>query len=76
MPICLKYFASMAISANINFVKPQINIDFNTLDISSYPTYDKLYEKIASNYGVQSDEIELFNGGSSTIFSLFKLASN
>ena len=60
------------LSSNINFIKPQINIDFNTLDISSYPTYDKLYEKIASNYGVQSDEIELFNGGSSAIFTLFK----
>jgi threonine-phosphate decarboxylase len=60
------------LSSNINFVKPQINVDFNTLDISSYPTYDKLYEKIASNYGVQFDEIELFNGGSSAIFSLFK----
>ncbi|MFA6740733.1 MAG: aminotransferase class I/II-fold pyridoxal phosphate-dependent enzyme [Arcobacteraceae bacterium] len=60
------------LSSNINFVKPQINIDFNTLDISSYPTYDKLYEKIASNYGVQTSQIELFNGGSSAIFTLFK----
>ena len=60
------------LSSNINFVKTQINVDFNTLDISSYPTYDKLYEKIASNYGVQYDEIELFNGGSSAIFTLFK----
>ena len=60
------------LSSNINFVKPQINIDFNTLDISSYPTYDKLYEKIASNYEVQKDEIELFNGGSSAIFTLFR----
>jgi len=60
------------LSSNINFVKPQINIDFNTLDISSYPTYDKLYDKIASNYGVASGEIELFNGGSSAIFTLFR----
>ncbi|MBY0541087.1 MAG: aminotransferase class I/II-fold pyridoxal phosphate-dependent enzyme [Campylobacterales bacterium] len=60
------------LSSNINFVKPQINIDFNTLDISSYPTYDKLYEKISSNYGVLSSQIELFNGGSSAIFTLFK----
>ena len=60
------------LSSNINFVKPQINIDFNTLDISSYPTYDKLYEKIALNYGVEPSQIELFNGGSSAIFSLFK----
>ena len=60
------------LSSNINFVKPQINIDFNTLDISSYPTYDKLYEKISSNYGVKSSQIELFNGGSSAIFTLFR----
>jgi threonine-phosphate decarboxylase len=60
------------LSSNINFVKPQINVNFNTLDISSYPTYDKLYDKIAKNYGVQSSEIELFNGGSSAIFTLFK----
>lgn len=60
------------LSSNINFIKPQINIDFNTLDISSYPTYDKLYEKISSNYGVLSSQIELFNGGSSAIFTLFK----
>ena len=60
------------LSSNINFVKPQINIDFNTLDISSYPTYDKLSEQIALNYGVEPSQIELFNGGSSAIFSLFK----
>ena len=60
------------LSSNINFVKPQINIDFNTLDISSYPTYDKLYEKIALNYAVETSQIELFNGGSSAIFTLFK----
>ena len=60
------------LSSNINFVKPQINIDFNTLDISSYPTYDKLYEKVSSNYGVKSSQIELFNGGSSAIFTLFR----
>ncbi|MFY9088360.1 aminotransferase class I/II-fold pyridoxal phosphate-dependent enzyme [Arcobacter aquimarinus] len=60
------------LSSNINFVKPQINVDFNTLDISSYPTYDKLYEKIAFNYTVKTSQIELFNGGSSAIFTLFK----
>ena len=60
------------LSSNINFVKPQINVDFNGLDISSYPTYDKLYEKIAFNYGVETSQIELFNGGSSAIFTLFK----
>jgi threonine-phosphate decarboxylase len=60
------------LSSNINFIKPEINIDFNNLDISAYPIYDKLYKKIANNYKVKSNQIELFNGGSSAIFTLFK----
>lgn len=60
------------LSSNINFIKPEVNLDFNSLDISSYPTYDKLYEKIANNYGVKAEQMELFNGGSSAIFTLFK----
>ena len=60
------------LSSNINFIKPEINIDFNSLDISAYPIYDKLYEKIANNYKINSNQIELFNGGSSAIFTLFK----
>ena len=59
------------LSSNINFLKPDINIDFNTLDISSYPSYDKLYKKIAKLYDIDTNQIELFNGGSSAIFSLF-----
>lgn len=60
------------LSSNINFLKPSISVDFNTLNISSYPNYENLYEKIAKNYGITKDELELFNGGSSAIFSLFK----
>lgn len=60
------------LSSNINFIKPEVNIDFNKLDISSYPVYDKLYEAIAKNYNISVDQLELFNGGSSAIFSLFK----
>ncbi len=60
------------LSSNINFIKPQINVDFNELDISAYPSYKKLYETIASNYKVEVNEFELFNGGSSAIFSLFR----
>lgn len=59
------------LSSNINFIKPTINIDFNSLDISAYPTYDKLYKAIAENYNISIDELELFNGGSSAIFTLF-----
>lgn len=60
------------LSSNINFIKPDVNIDFNNLDISSYPIYDKLYEKIANIYKISSSQLELFNGGSSAIFALFK----
>ena len=60
------------LSSNINFIKPDVNIDFNNLDISSYPIYDKLYEKIADTYKISSSKLELFNGGSSAIFALFK----
>lgn len=60
------------LSSNINFIKPTVNVDFNELDISAYPTYSKLYESIASNYKVNSNQCELYNGGSSAIFSLFR----
>lgn len=59
-------------SSNINFVKPNVNIDLNTLPLDEYPTYDSLYEKLAQNYGVNTNQIELFNGISSAIFSLFR----
>ncbi len=60
------------LSSNINFLKPEKDIDFNSLDISSYPNYDNLYESISTLYGISSDQIELYNGGSSAIFSLFR----
>jgi threonine-phosphate decarboxylase len=60
------------LSSNINFIKPKIKCDFSSLDISSYPTYGTLYKAIADNYKVQVEQLELFNGGSSGIFSLFQ----
>jgi threonine-phosphate decarboxylase len=59
------------LSSNINFLKPHISTDLNTLNISSYPTYNRLYKSIAQHYGVKSSQLELFNGGSSAIFELF-----
>ncbi|HFD14312.1 MAG TPA: aminotransferase class I/II-fold pyridoxal phosphate-dependent enzyme [Epsilonproteobacteria bacterium] len=59
------------LSSNINFVKPAIDVDFNTLNIAPYPNYDALYIAVAKHYGVGVGEMELFNGGSSAIFSLF-----
>lgn len=60
------------LSSNINFIKPKIDIDFNTLTISSYPNYDELYRAIAHLYGVKISQIELFNGATSAIYSLFR----
>lgn len=60
------------LSSNINFIKPKLKIDFNKLQISSYPSYEKLYEIISKEYSVKASEIELFNGGSNAIFTLFK----
>ncbi len=58
------------LSSNINFLKPKVNID--TKNISSYPNYDILYRVVAKEYGVKIDEIELFNGATSAIYSLFR----
>lgn len=61
------------LSSNINFLNPEINFDFNSLDISAYPTYDTLYDSIGKLYSIKSSQMELCNGGSSAIFSLFRL---
>ena len=58
------------LSSNINFVKPHLNTDFNTIDIASYPNDDKVQHAIASHYGVAYDELALFNGASAAIYAL------
>ncbi len=60
------------LSSNINFIKPDINYDFNSLEISSYPKYDKLYKAMANHYNIHEKELELYNGRSSVIFTLFR----
>ncbi len=59
------------LSSNINFIKPKKN-EIKIVDISSYPSYEKLYEIIAKKFSVKPLQIELFNGASSAIFSLFR----
>lgn len=60
------------LSSNINFIKPEKSFDFNNLDISSYPNYDKLYKDISNLYNINHNELEIFNGATSGIFSLFR----
>lgn len=61
------------LSSNINFVKPKIALDFNTLNISSYPNYTSLYSAIVNLYTINSSQLELFNGATSAISALFRL---
>ncbi len=60
------------LSSNINFIKPNIQIDFNSISISSYPDYKGLYKAISNHYNILNSQIELYNGGSSAIFRLFE----
>jgi len=64
------------LSSNINFVKPDTNIDLNTITLNSYPKYEKLYSSIANHFEVDSSNIELYNGGSSAIFALMNYFFN
>lgn len=58
------------LSSNINFITP--SVDFGTVTLNSYPDYETLTQTLADHYNVHSDELELFNGGSSAIFSLMR----
>ncbi|MEW5831756.1 MAG: aminotransferase class I/II-fold pyridoxal phosphate-dependent enzyme [Campylobacterota bacterium] len=62
------------LSSNINFITPMV--DFSEVVLNAYPTYDRLTETLASHYGVTSEELELFNGGSSAIFTLLRFLDN
>lgn len=62
------------LSSNINFITPIV--DFGGVTLNAYPTYELLTEALASHYRVKSDEMELFNGGSSAIFSVMRFFDN
>lgn len=56
-------------SSNINFLKPNIEIDYNTVVKADYSNLLKLIE---NRYFVPINQIELFNGYSSAIYSILK----
>lgn len=56
-------------SSEINFLKPNIQIDFNSIKASNYYELLTLLEK---KYHIQKEQIELYNGFSSAIYSLLK----
>lgn len=66
--------AVVDLSSNINFLTPIV--DFSGVTLNAYPSYERLTEALASHYRVKCDEMELFNGGSSAIFSLIRFFDN
>ena len=61
------------LSSNINFVKPDVKVEF---EIASYPNYNALENTLATHFQVTPQELELYNGGSTAIFSLIKTLKN
>ena len=65
-------------SANINFIKPKVSPYYGNVPLGRYPepTYRGLREQLAARYGVPSaEQMELFNGASSAIFSFFRFVT-
>ncbi len=60
------------LSSNINFDKPDISLCSGELDLSRYPDYGTLYQRVAEHYGISALELELFNGASAAIFALLR----
>jgi threonine-phosphate decarboxylase len=58
------------LSSNINFIKPKFKL--NQTDISTYPNYDNLYSVLSKHFSVDTENLEVYNGGSSAIFSLMR----
>ncbi len=56
-------------SQQVNFLKPNIQIDYNRI---KKVDYDSFLEQIASKYKLTLKQIELFNGLSSSIYSILK----
>lgn len=56
-------------SNKVNFLKPNIQIDYNTVYKNDYNQFLNLLEK---KYFVAAEQIELFNGYSSAIYSILK----
>jgi len=62
------------LSSNINFITP--TVDFSGVTLNAYPSYEILTATLAEHYGVTSEELELFNGGSAAIFTLLRFFDN
>lgn len=59
-------------SKETNFLKPNIEIDYNQI---SKVDYENFLNSIAKKYKIDSNKIELFNGMSSSIYSILKFCN-
>lgn len=57
---------------NINFLSPEINMDFSSADLCNYEILNKLKNQISQNYKILKEQFEFFNGDFGAILSLFK----
>ncbi len=56
-------------SCDLNFLKPNINVDYNEILKTDY---DNLLNQLEKRYHISKTQIELYNGFSSAIYSLLK----
>ncbi|WP_072682334.1 hypothetical protein [Arcobacter sp. LA11] len=59
-------------SNKINFLKPNIEIDYNKIDSLKNTNYESLLKLLEYRYKINKNQIELFNGYSSVIYSILK----
>lgn len=56
--------------SNLNFLTPEIDVDFGNINTKSIPNYDKLNNQISQNYKVLKEQFEIFSGDFSAVYSL------
>jgi len=59
-------------SCDLNFLKPNVKIDFTQFDTTKEYSYKKLLSLLAKRYKLPKTQIELYNGYSSAIYSFLK----
>ena len=59
-------------SSSINFLKPNIDVDYKDISKSKSNSYNTLLLLLESRYKIKKEQIELFNGFSSAIYSMLK----
>ena len=59
-------------SSEINFLKPNVEIDYNKVHSLKKSSYGNLLNLLEKRYKVNKNQIELFNGFSSAIYSILK----